>query len=431
MSAYASYSERYDDPALDVFQGRYKDVLNSFAPPQGGQTAAEVTAFGTMVADSFEAHPHLYLYAYLTTAGPQISAVHRPFRVPLPLGSVEPKHDYALVGDVHGVLTPSLVVFPPTAFTVTPELRVPTDAAFDAAMMTLAPAETIIPAPDHDGPNTERFEIRGFMFVPPRLASLALSRDQFGIREAWAIIMQGAVQLATADGIGTTPDEFAPLMRWLRAVFTLQPEGGLPALHVGRLPVVTGPTARARARLTAILSADLPGWGPNAAPPGAGAGDTTAAINALTDKFVQVNAAAAERERRSKEKSPADYFGDGIGLLCRVTHTASEDELPPLWAAIAKSSKRTERALIEEHLRRVGDYLGLAAYTPVVTPSLAKKLTTLSFSHHHLDDLDGGIQPFVTSYRDPLSRAALEAVVSLYDDVWAGAGAQLQDLAAL
>jgi hypothetical protein len=98
---------------------------------------------------------------------------------------------------------------------------------------------------------------------------------------------------------------------------------------------------------------------------------------------------------------------------------------------IAQSSKRNERTVIEESFRSVADSLNLLPFVPHVSPAFAKKLVTLAFSHHDVDDLEEGIHPFLATFRDQRARAEARRITNLYDDVMMGAGAQLADLAAL
>lgn len=75
--------------------------------------------------------------------------------------------------------------------------------------------------------------------------------------------------------------------------------------------------------------------------------------------------------------------------------------------------------------------IGLPGHAPAVTPSLAKKITMANFGHHNLDDLEAGIHPFLTTYKDPMTKSQLEAMVNTYDNLVQRVGAQLEDLTAL
>jgi hypothetical protein len=172
---------------------------------------------------------------------------------------------------------------------------------------------------------------------------------------------------------------------------------------------------------------DLPGLHPELNPETG----TVTAINNLTSEIIEQGAAATLRATESSIKTPSKYFGQGTLYLNRITHTLVPRDLPLLYHEITKSNKKTEHLVIEEVLCSTADDLGLLDYTPVATPSLAKKLTTCNFVHHDINDLDTGIHPFLTTYHDPVARTKLDTSIQAYDDVVQGAGAALSDLAAL
>ena len=64
-------------------------------------------------------------------------------------------------------------------------------------------------------------------------------------------------------------------------------------------------------------------------------------------------------------------------------------------------------------------------------PSLAKKLTTYSFHHHDINNLEARIQPFITAYQDPVEQNSLEVSTQAHNNLVQGAGAALADLAQL
>ena len=72
--------------------------------------------------------------------------------------------------------------------------------------------------------------------------------------------------------------------------------------------------------------------------------------------------------------------------------------------------------------------LGLLHYAPVVTPTMAKKITTFNFAHNNLNNLSGDFHPFLTGYLDPVALAALDQVSEAYSELHKGAGACLQDI---
>ena len=64
----------------------------------------------------------------------------------------------------------------------------------------------------------------------------------------------------------------------------------------------------------------------------------------------------------------------------------------------------------------------------VVTPTLVKKIMNLQLGHTNQGDSDGGIHPFITAYRNPHTKANLEAAIVHYNQVNQGAGASISNL---
>jgi hypothetical protein len=169
--------------------------------------------------------------------------------------------------------------------------------------------------------------------------------------------------------------------------------------------------------------------GPHTAPETTTESGTVQAINNLTTEIVERGLTAAARTVESTTKTLVKYFGSlGVGILLHITHNTSEQLLPQVYRDIANSPSKNKRLAVEERLREVADSMGWLGYAPIATPTLAKKLTRLNFAHTDMDDLEGGFQPFITTWREPSALASLQATISAYDDMIQGAGAALLDL---
>jgi hypothetical protein len=75
--------------------------------------------------------------------------------------------------------------------------------------------------------------------------------------------------------------------------------------------------------------------------------------------------------------------------------------------------------------------LGMEQFAPVITPDLATKISTAYFYHHDVDNLEEGVQPFVTPAWDPQQRQGLMVMMQASDSLQDGASATLQDIMAL
>jgi hypothetical protein len=373
-----------------------------------------------------EVQPHAYLLLHaLEGEDPYVTMVHRPFAITPLLGDPQPEQVYCFLGDVSEMVPPQVAYFPTDAFEACANVRVPTEDVLDGAIT----AENPICGPYAEGEvGTEVVAVRRIMYLPPMFVPLALAHARMSPYEAWEII-GGAVRNEADDtDTDTTIEDYRVLLNWLRVACTYTTGNVLATAYTESLTFPVHLDASLRDKIKAVLRADVPGYG-TYTPTNEAA--TVSAINALTTRIVEANDAAAQREQRAKEKTPNDYYGEGLVILLRVCHVATSAELPKLWHMIAQSTKRNERTVIEETFRAVADSLNLLPFVPHVSPAFAKKLVTLAFSHYDVDDLEEGIHPFLATFKDQRARAEARHITNLYDDVMMGAGAQLSDLAAL
>ena len=412
---------------MDPFGGRYGGVLKEFATkptPEAQNRAGKIFDKVQATADS-QPHAFLVLTNGDQVSQPVITLMHSPFSVQPPMGSNSEPVYLMFQGDAPEGLPPDVVLAPTNLFAQTSQVAVPTlemlDVVLDASTPMAGPY-----SPDDDG--VEVITTRKAMYLPPKFVPIALERPSFTTFEAWTILGQAIRGDAAGDNPQTTLSDYGPLLDWLRAACTLTSQheqiASWDAAPQPPFPV----TAAIRHKTKHVLNHQLPGlYASGNQPMGSGAG-TTEALQKLTDEVIRANNEASAREKAGKEKTPSDYWGHGLVMLLRITGVANETELPPVYHLLANSTKRTELATMAEHLREVADGLGLLAYTPVVTPSLVKKITNLQLGHTNQEDLDGGIHPFITAYRDPHTKANLEAAVVHYDQVNQGAGASISDL---
>jgi len=146
--------------------------------------------------------------------------------------------------------------------------------------------------------------------------------------------------------------------------------------------------------------------------------------------------AKAAREAAKAPKTVNDYFKDHLTeklmILCRV---ADEGGLPELWSEVAAANGKRDQEAIELVVRQTANSLGLSGLAPVITPGLAKKITTLRSAGSDLDDLEEGVNPFSMVIMDHTTvkgeRTYNEALAAAhdYDDLLRGSGtAGLNDL---
>jgi hypothetical protein len=340
------------------------------------------------------------------------------------MGSAVDKLDVALLGDMRGLLPPTLVYFPDNAFQHTGNLLVPTSATLDQAFADDGTLQSLGPF-DSDDAGTEVIATRPLIFLPPKYAPIALANPTMTPRKAWESI--GGL-IRTGDHAAAQITALQPLLDWIRAACThASLENGDHRL-ISEAPSYPHPPVPSLDRaIETRLKRDLPGIIPDSGPDTS----TTSAINHLTAEMLRVNQAGVLRDQQSKTKDPASYYGQGVVILMRVTYAPTVQHLPEVYQDVAASPKRMERQAIEERLRAVADTLGLLDYVPAATAGLTKKIAGCDFSHFDQQDLEAGIHPFCTTYRSPQSRTQLRHALSVYDDLREGTSATLGDFQSL
>ena len=117
--------------------------------------------------------------------------------------------------------------------------------------------------------------------------------------------------------------------------------------------------------------------------------------------------------------------------MCAVADQAG---LSALWHEIAGANGKRDRETIDMVLRDIANGLGQPELAPVVTPTVAKKLTSVRLAGTNLDDLAEGVTPFAMVVLDHTTTsgevAYQEALAAAndYDDLSRGTGYDLSDL---
>ena len=424
VTRYNTYFERYNDEGLDPFLGDYSNVMATFRASIGREANARPSQLYEQVFRTSEVQPHVYLMLTRNEGGqPIISVLHRPYRHVAPMGSPVDKLDIALMGDMRGLLPPTVVYFPEDGFAHSGNLLVPKPETLDQAFAEDPSLQGVGPyAADEAG--TDTIATRPIIYLPPKYAPIALANPTMTPRKAWESI---AGLIRTGDDANVQVQAMQPLLDWIRAACT-QPAENTDHALTSEAPSYPHPPVPSLDRaVEARLKLDLPGIVPDTGPQTS----TTQAINHLTTEMLRVNQDGVLREQHSKSKTPESYYGQGVVILCRITYATTVQQLPEMYHDISKSPKRMERQAVEERLRAVADSLGLLDFVPAATAALTKKIAGCDFSHFDLQDLEAGIHPFGTTYRSPQSRTKLQQALAVYDDLREGTGASLLDFQVL
>ena len=418
----STYREMYLDFEQDPYSGDYSAIMQAFAT-----TANPVAAtFCRQLTDRVFQKAELELQAYLvvTNIGAEnfIQVLHRPSILRAPLSSAAPDHGFAFLGDFRGVQPPQLVEWPSTAFEQTISVNVIRDAAIDTALAADADLLHLGPFADNTAGVVTVTTLRA-MYLPARYVPTVIGRV-INPRQAWDEL-GGAIRAETPQ----EQTDLLPLLNWLKVALIRWDNTAVPANHLQapRPPAIVTPQIQDHA--ARVLQNDFPAEATAPAP--AGLAPLVGAVNQLTAEVVQTRTEEAARRANATVKTPAQHYGSAVNLICQLCQTADPSELPRLYHVIANSNKRTLRVNIQQHLHGIASRLGLGQYTPIVSPDLAAKLNTASFEHYDINDLEDGIQPFITPAWSNQQKQDLDKNNAAHDTLQEGASARLDDLFAL
>jgi hypothetical protein len=151
VTPYANYFERYNDESLDPFAGDYRAVMESFRAPVAREPAARAGLLYEQVFITSEVQSHVYLLLKQDASSANIILVlHRTYCHVSPMGSAIAKLDVALMGDMRGMLPPTLVYFPEDRFKHVGTTLVPTSVTLGQAFADDTVRPDVGPYKDHD-----------------------------------------------------------------------------------------------------------------------------------------------------------------------------------------------------------------------------------------------------------------------------------------
>lgn len=425
----------FSDPTNDTHGGNYGHIMGYFTPTVGvawdeGRVHHNVVNAGIDVVNAY-----IGLFEDPTFPAGRTRLLHTPSFYPTVIGRTSgyDGRAYAFLDDVaSGVIT--TVNFPSNYFGLANNgaLRIYNDpATLRTAFGTDAHMEIVEPVPN--GAGTSEVLMPHLMFVPPKYAQQLLGR-RLTPRQLLTEFCQ-TIEDNGDDG------ELEQLIHWCIYACTKRNNGDTNSeLLLADVTVPIGdPTFLTWRQRT--LHRCLPGLDTSAP---AGAVGATIRIAALMQNILDVQRSAKKdaedaRKAANEPKSVGSFFKDHLTtkllLLCNV---ASEADLPPLWSDIAAANGKRDREAIELCFRSTANAMNTPELAPVVTPALAKKLSTLRLAGTNLDDLSEGVHPFVLMIQDHTTAIGSQTYTDAtndaadYDDLMRGQGAaDLADLRAL
>jgi hypothetical protein len=170
----STYFSRYNDEAADPCNGDYTAVMAIFHASVGREPVARSVQIYEQVYTTAEVQPHLYLMMTQGMSGsPVMTVLHRPNRHVAPMGSTVAKLDVTFMGDMRGLLPPTLVFFLHDAFKHTGTHRVPNPETLDQAFAGDPNLQAVGPY-DEDDAGSDTIVSRPMVFLPPSLGAIAL-----------------------------------------------------------------------------------------------------------------------------------------------------------------------------------------------------------------------------------------------------------------
>ena len=433
----ATFRAAYADPSKDPYGGTYAPVMARFNVAPGG-VGWDSNRLHRAVVEANPAFCNAYLGLFTTPGYPEGTTrlLHAPQKFPSVLGRTTVYDDqaYAFLDDVAGG-TVTTVSFPPEYFEQShvAAIHIPRNIAAATAAWNAAPPTDNSLGSFGAGADMESKRVPYLVYVPQPYVGLFIGR-RLTPRQLTEEI------LTTVESDGREADMQA-FVHWCifagcKAVNT---DPASPLL----LTDVVSPIADATFLewRQSFLHSQLPGL------VGGGATAATAATvrmaglmgDMLTVQREAQAAAVAARTAAAAPKSIGEFFKTHLTTkLMHLCDVASESDLPEVWSEIAAANGKRDREAIELVVRNVANALFQPELAPVITPHLAKKLTSVRLGGTNLDDLTEGVQPFCVVIQDHTTSSGSAAfndavqAASDYDDVTRGSGAaDLADLKSL
>ena len=413
----ALYRDYFADPANDVFNGEYADVLLPYAIPGTAHTPAEVrtlacncpnqnvpTAFLLLHSDDVKLHAYVQLDRFDPRMGlPATQWDNRMF-----VAKGELHHNNQI-----------LVEWSRDYFSQSGNVRVPSSQLIETSYANDAAAVLLGPYQPNDA-DTEIIVTRRTCFIPPAYVPLFLA-NPLSPREAWAIVHTQIVNDNKAQMC-------APLVDFLRSALTITQPNDPPTLaQVPPLAPLADHLLLDRRRR--ILEQDFPALNSNLA---------TLQQNQIAAQLGRlVTEAQATRDednaRRAVEragKTPAQFLGVvGIMRLQRYCQIVNVRELPDFWASLSDAPKNQRLSILQWEINRVKQLVNEPDLQFVVLAPVLESIKGLLWEMATNDSITTGFNLFLL-HEGPKEESLTKQ--SLYEMLHGdGASPTMSDAAAL
>ena len=378
----ALYRDYYNDPATDVFNGDYTNVLAPYAPA-AGSTPAEVRVMACNsrsqgVPTAFlllhRTDMLLHVYTQLDLFNPRMGLPATPWDDTMFMGKGELYNNHQVLVEWH-----------PDYFRQGHNTRVPTPMELSNMYAANNAANIVGPFVQADA-DTEVITTRRTCYIPPPYVALLLAQP-LSPREAWDLVYTQIV----ADGNQVA---CAPLVNYLRCAATSSNVGDHPT--IAQIPP-TVPLAdhTLMARQRRLLEMDFPSLNSNTAL--VQTNQIATQVGLLVSEARANRAAdAAARSITLAGKTPLQFLG-AVGLLklLRYCQIGDANGLPPFWIALADAPKKQQLSILQWEINRVKTLVNEPDLEFTATGPLLEAIVKLNWEMDTADSVTTGLNVFM------------------------------------
>jgi hypothetical protein len=420
MPAHTRYRDWYQGMP-DSFAGQYQQLMAVFSPEND---TAPATLRDTVLNSGSEIPK---VFAALTRSGPndapRIAILHRPTKYSPALAQPTAWDDqaFAFASDVGPGNQVSLVSWPPDPFVRSGFARVPTTERLTALWQGAGPGVVCFGPFADDAAETTNLRARRMAPIPHAYVGITLGR-LFTPQEFWTEVIH---QILT-DGRG---DQCQVLVAWARAACTWQtaPAAGTEGVCLLNAVTLNTPVAdtRLQAKVWDWLTSDLPAL--NRAE-GSINEQLVAQTAALREEFsLQRTEAATARAAQKAPKTVSEKYPEASGTLMRICETPLEENLPPFWRLYPNLQKKEVFSALTMAVTNRANADDSSNRAPAITPEIIERISSFRFGAHDVDDLTGGLSPFLMVAGTPDEQAEARERSRVYSMVHAGNAAPTLD----
>jgi hypothetical protein len=425
-----TYRTMYIDPRYDHFHNNYVNLYNEYAIGQNAPATLRNSVYPTGNGGTYL---HALVHVREVGADPndpgRIIGLHRLTRHEPRFGQTALPYDnmgLAFYGDTQHGQVPTTLTVPDAWFNQIGPVQAPTLGLLGQELAAQPLAELFGPYAAGD-PDIEPVSTRTLILVPNCYVVPFLSTSMTP-REAYNVL-SGMIQ---QDGHNVACE---PLLDWLRV--TLVRRAGATITPATQVDMPTPPAFRDpqvhqkfNEYRVQVLQRDFPHMLTGAQHQSAAL--IAQGISTLTNEQRLTRVEAQQRQAaHDAPKTPADLFGTRIDRVLRWCQVNSENDLPPIYAELAKTKKGKVRVVLQNAVEEALENLKYVEDFPLST-TLATKIQDLKWASALPDNLSLGVHIFSLGNLDAEAMEVQRQLNQHADAMYAGdAAPALPDIVTL